>query len=270
MPEPASPTPQPTPTPTQQPTPSDKPIVAFFDVDNTLMRGASVFHVARGAFKRGYLSVRDLVSFGRTQFSFVRRGENIDHMTSARARALELTAGHDVAELHRLAEDIYDKELRSRLWPETVRLAEEHLAKGHEVWLITATPADIADVLVRRLGLTGALATRMEHADGKFTGRLAGAFLHGTEKAVAARELVESLGADLADCWAYSDSRNDIPLLELVGNRVVVNPDLGLKHHADQHGWEQLHLDPSSIREARRRVRREARTVRKNTKRQVP
>ncbi len=261
MPEAASPTPP--------ATPSDKPIVAFFDVDNTLMRGASVFHVARGAFKRGYLSVRDLVSFGRTQMSFVRRGENLHHMTSARARALELTAGHDVAELRRLAEDIYDKELKSRLSPETVRLAEEHLAKGHEVWLITATPADIAEVLASRLGLTGALATRMEHRDGKFTGQLDGPFLHGQEKATAARELAERVGARLEDCWAYSDSRNDIPLLELVGHRVVVNPDLGLKHHADECGWAQLHLDPASIRDARRRVRREAKTVRRNTKRQA-
>ena len=73
-------------------------------------------------------------------------------------------------------------------------------------------------------------------------------------------------GADLADSWAYSDSRNDIPLLELVGNRVVVNPDVILAHHAQQHGWPMLRLHPESIREAQRRVRREARAVKKSVK----
>ncbi len=250
-------------------TPSDKPIVAFFDVDNTLLRGASVFHVGRGAFKRGYLGVRDLLTFGWHQMRFVRVGENLGHMSSARERALQLTAGHSVAELAKLADDIYDKELKTRLWPQTVGLTLEHLEKGHEVWLITATPFEVADVLARRLGLTGALATRLESRDGRFTGELIGALVHGEEKAVAARELAERLGADLADCWAYSDSRNDIPLLELVGNRVVVNPDAALKRHAEEQGWDQLRLDPASIRNARRRVRRDGRLVRRNAKRQA-
>jgi phosphoserine phosphatase len=83
--------------------------------------------------------------------------------------------------------------------------------------------------------------------------------LHGARKAVAARELASSLGADLTDCWAYSDSRNDIPLLELVGNRIVVNPDAALASHADANDWPILRLDPASIRAAVRRARREGR-----------
>ena len=89
--------------------------------------------------------------------------------------------------------------------------------------------------------------------------------LHHERKAEAAIALAKKAGADLADCWAYSDSRNDIPLLEAVGNRVVVNPDAILAIHARTHGWPILRLTPKSIREAQRRVRREGRAVRKWT-----
>jgi len=234
--------------------------IAFFDVDNTLMRGASIFHVGREARRRGYLPLRDLLRFAWQQARFLAVGENLKHLRSIRERALGLAEGHSVAEVTELAEKIFDDSIERRLWPETVGLAREHLTQGHEVWLITATPAVVADVIARRLGLTGALGTRLEQEDGRFTGRLDGHVLHGEEKAVAARALMAERRADSADCWAYSDSRNDLPLLELVGNRVVVNPDAVLLQHATAHGWSVMRLNRSSIRAARRRVRREGRS----------
>jgi HAD superfamily hydrolase (TIGR01490 family) len=180
-----------------------------------------------------------------------------------------LAEGHPADELKRLAEDIYEREIQTRLWPETVELAKEHLDKGHEVWLITAAPVDIASVIAGNLGLTGALGTLLGARDGRFTGELEGPILHGDRKAVAAEELAVRLGADLSDCWAYSDSCNDIPLLELVGNRVVVNPDSVLSGYATQRGWPIMKLDPASIRTAKRRVRRDGRVVSKNKKRQT-
>jgi phosphoserine phosphatase len=91
--------------------------------------------------------------------------------------------------------------------------------------------------------------------------------LHHERKAEAAKELAAKAGADLADCWAYSDSRNDIPLLEMVGNPVVVNPDAILAHHARTHEWPILRFTPKSIREAQRRVRREAKVVKREKRR---
>jgi HAD superfamily hydrolase (TIGR01490 family) len=250
---------------------SARPIVAFFDVDNTLLHGASAFHVSRAAWKRGHVGVRDLLSFGWHQLRFVTVGENVKHFASTQERALGLAKGLPTDELTNLTDAVYEREIESRLWPETVELAREHLRKGHEVWLITAAPVDIAAVIARRLGLTGALGTILRSDGGKLTGEFDGPVLHGARKAVAARELASSLGADLADCWAYSDSRNDIPLLELVGNRIVVNPDVALSAYAHTHGWPIMRLSPSSIRAAVRRVRREARSVRsaENTKRQA-
>lgn len=237
--------------------PSDTPVIAFFDVDNTLMRGASVFYVGREAWRRGLISFRDIAVFGWHQFRFLAVGENRSHLAEAKERALGLVSGHTEAGLIALAHDIYDKDIAPNLWPETVALTKGHLAQGHEVWLVTATPQLVADVIASRLGLTGAIGTKVEALDGIFTGHLDGHVLHGDEKATVARDFAAARSADLAECWAYSDSSNDIPLLSMVGNRIVVNPDAKLLAHAREHGWEVLPLKRSSIREARKRLAKE-------------
>lgn len=236
-----------------------KPIVAFFDVDNTLMRGASAFPIGREAWRRGLISWRDIALFAWHQFRFLAVGENRDHLSTAKDRALGLVAGHSEADLVALANDIWEREFAPKLWPETVALTREHLAQGHEVWLITATPQLIAQVIADRLGLTGALGTRVEALDGVFTGKIDGHVLHGDEKGAVASDFMRDHGADAADCWAYSDSSNDIPLLTLVGHRVVVNPDAHLKAFAQHEGWRILPLKRASVREERRRVAREGR-----------
>ena len=236
--------------------PHDRPVLAFFDVDNTLMRGASVFYVGREAWRRGLISFRDIALFGWHQFRFLAVGENRSHLATAKERALGLASGHTEAGLIELAHDIYDRDIAPKLWPETVALAREHLAKGHEVWLITATPQLVADVIASRLGLTGAIGTKVEALDGVFTGDLDGHVLHGEEKAIVAREFASASGADLAECWAYSDSSNDIPLLSAVGNRIVINADAKLLAHARERGWEVLPLKRSSIREAKRHLKK--------------
>ncbi|MEZ5190501.1 MAG: HAD-IB family hydrolase [Schumannella sp.] len=246
---------------------SARPILAFFDVDNTLMRGTSLFQLGREAWNKKVITWRDIAPFAWHQRRFIRKGENEAHLVSARERALELSAGKRQDDIRELAEGIWERRIRKRLYPETVALTQEHLRKGHEVWLVSATPWEIGDLIARRLGLTGALGTRIEAEDGVYTGRLDGHVLHHERKAEAAIALAKGAGADLAECWAYSDSRNDIPLLEAVGNRVVVNPDAILAIHARTHGWPVLRLTPKSIREAQRRVRREARAVRKWAKR---
>ncbi len=245
---------------------SDTAIVAFFDVDNTLLRGASIFHLAKAAWRRRLITLRDIVRFCWHQATFLFIGENKKHLTSIRDRGLELVGGHTEEDLVLLAQEIFERDIEPRLWPETVELTREHLRKGHEVWLITATPQLIAQVIADKLKLTGALGTLMDSKDGVFTGQLDGAVLHGAQKAVAARSLATRLGANLEDCWAYSDSRNDIPLLSLVGNRVVVNPDAALTRHARESGWPMLQLKRASIKAAQKRVRREAKSVRRKSK----
>lgn len=211
---------------------------AFFDVDNTLMRGASIYHFARGLAARKMFTARDLARMTWGQLFFRLRGaENSDHIDAAREAALAFVAGHKVADIVRLGEEIYDESMAERIWAGTRELTQRHLQAGQRVWLVTATPVELASILARRLGLTGALGTVAETRNGVYTGRLVGGLLHGEAKAAAIQALADREGLDLARCSAYSDSLNDMPMLTLVGHPNAVNPDLGLRTQARNHGW---------------------------------
>jgi HAD superfamily hydrolase (TIGR01490 family) len=210
---------------------------AFFDVDNTIIRGASSFHLAKGLYLRGFFRKRDLLRFGLHQFRYLTFGENKQQIDEIRQRALEIMTGHSVAEVTAIAEDVYDEVLLLRIYPGTQRLLDEHIAAGHSVWLVTATPREIGDIIARRLGATGALGTIAEHKDGYYTGRLVGDMLHGRAKAEAVRALAAASGIDLAQSYAYGDSTNDVPILSEVGFPCAINPDRRLRRHAAEVGW---------------------------------
>ena len=138
-------------------------------------------------------------------------------MHSTRESALAFVAGKKVAEVVALSEEIYDEEMSDRIWRGTEALARLHLDAGQRVWLVTATPVELATIIARRLELTGALGTVAESVDGVYTGRLVGDVLHGEAKAAAVRALAAREGLRLAHCSAYSDSINDLPMLETGG-----------------------------------------------------
>jgi len=218
--------------------PADPAAAAFFDVDNTVMQGASIFHLARGLHRREFVTTRDIAAAAWKQTWFRAVGsENPDHVAASRASALSFIAGRSVSELEALSEDIFDEVMATRIWPGTRALAQLHLDRGQRVWLVTAAPVEIARVIAGRLGLTGAMGTVAEHADGVYTGRLVGDLLHGPAKAEAVSALAQREGLDLARCSAYSDSFNDLPMLGLVGDPCAVNPDRRLRTHARREGW---------------------------------
>jgi HAD superfamily hydrolase (TIGR01490 family) len=220
-------------------TPADPSGAAFFDVDNTMMQGASIYHFARGLAARDFFTWRDLAQFAWKQLTFRVKGvEDPEHMEEAKQAALAFVAGHRVSEVTALGEEIYDDLMADRIWSGTRALAQLHLDAGQRVWLVTAAPAELASLIARRLGLTGALGTVAESVDGVYTGRLVGEPLHGPAKAEAILALAEREGLDLSRCAAYSDSANDVPMLSLVGRPVAVNPDHELKRIAREKGWE--------------------------------
>ncbi len=219
--------------------PPDATGAAFFDVDNTIMQGASIFHLARGLHRRRFFTTRDILAAGWQQARFRLVGvEDPDHVEQARTNALAFIAGHRVAELEALSEEIFDEAMAHRIWPGTRALAQQHLDRGQRVWLVTAAPVEIARILATRLGLTGALGTVSEHDGGVYTGSLVGDLLHGPAKAEAVRALAQREGLDLERCAAYSDSANDLPLLQLVGHPCAINPDARLRDHARGQGWQ--------------------------------
>lgn len=230
---------------TSEPT-TDPTAAAFFDVDNTIMRGASIFHFAVGLARRNYFSGREIVGFGVKQLKFVLSGsEDLEDMASATEAALSFVEGREVDELVRLGEEIFDDSMVDKLIPGTLAIAQGHLDAGQQVWLVTATPVELATLIARRLGLTGALGTVSEIRNGVYTGHLDGPPLHGLAKAEAIKALAAQEGLDLARCSAYSDSSNDIPMLSTVGTPVAINPDPALRAHARENDWK--------IRDFRRR-----------------
>jgi HAD superfamily hydrolase (TIGR01490 family) len=210
---------------------------AFFDLDNTILRGASLFYLAREMYRREFFSLRDLTQMVWMQTRFVTLGEDLTHVQRIRDRALSFVAGHSTDEIVGIGEDVYDDVIEAKIWPGTRALAQRHLDRGEQVWLVTATPVEMADTVARRLGLSGALGTVAERVDGRYTGRLVGEPLHGGAKADAVIALARREGLDLTCCSAYSDSANDVPLLELVGRPCAVNPDARLRAHAKANCW---------------------------------
>ncbi len=213
-------------------------VAAFFDLDNTVVRGASLFYFARGLHARGFFSRRELRGFARRALHYAVRGEVHGHLLEVRELALAFVAGHTTAEIRAIGEEVYEEHMGAKVRPGVRLLADRHLREGAPVWLVTAAPVELAEVVARRLGLTGALGTVAESVDGTYTGRLVGEPLHGPAKAEAVRALAAAAGWDLARCAAYSDSANDLPLLSMVGRPVVVNPDRALRRHAARRGWE--------------------------------
>jgi HAD superfamily hydrolase (TIGR01490 family) len=219
--------------------PADPHAAGFFDVDNTMMRGASIYYFARGLAARKFFTTGDLVRFGLQQLRFrVLASEHGGDMSRAKDTALAFVAGRPAEDILRLSEEIFDEFMASRIWSGTHALARLHLDAGQRVWLVTAAPVDLGAVIARRLGLTGAIGTVAETKDGVYTGRLVGDLMHGPAKAAAILDLAEREGLDLSQCSAYSDSVNDLPMLTAVGRAVAVNPDSALRRVAREQGWE--------------------------------
>ncbi len=202
------------------------------------MKGSSLFHVARGLYAKKIIRNRDLAKFAWRQAHFRLGGrERSGHIHSTRQDMLAGIEGQDASEVKTVLAGLVDQYLLPRVWPGTQEIAEAHSAAGQEVWLVTASPVEVATVLADQLGFTGALGTVAEVHAGTYTGRLSGDLLHGQAKADAVRQLAAERDLDLTTSSAYSDSANDIPMLELVGHPYAVNPDGRLRDHAKQRGW---------------------------------
>jgi HAD superfamily hydrolase (TIGR01490 family) len=225
-----------------------KKSAAFFDLDNTLLRGSSTFLFGKEAFKLNFFSRRDFWRFGSQQLRFIWRGESAKMLKNMADRAMSLAAGQDAAELEKLIETVWEAQISKRLWPETVRIAQEHVASGREVWIVTASPVQMGEFIAKKLGLTGALGTNLEIKDGKLTGEFVGTPLHGKDKAVAVKALAQDRGIGLKKSYAYSDSHNDLYMLARVGHPVAVNPDKILYKYAKAAGWKILDFKKKDLR----------------------
>ena len=189
-------------------------------------------------YQRGFFTKADISRFVVANIRFRMTGtEKKEVIEKFQNAATDFIGGHRVDEIKKIGEEIYDQYVSPKLWQGTFEIAKAHLDKGEEVWLVTAAPQDMADIIASRLGLTGALGSKACIENGMYTGALEGKLLHGIEKALAIKDLAKDHGFDLEDCYSYSDSHNDIPLLQAVGHPSAINPDAILRIRALAEGW---------------------------------
>ena len=141
-----------------------------------------------------------------------------------------------------LADDVFERVLKPALYPGAKDLVRTSLDKGHDVILVSGALDVVIQHLADYLGATGYIANRLEIKDLFATGKLLRPVVAGPNKALLVRDHARAHGHDLDDCFAYSDSYSDVPMLSIVGYPVAVNPDRRLSHLAKAYHWPVIEL----------------------------
>lgn len=209
---------------------------AFFDLDRTLISGASVWAFATAAWRSGMIPTHDLVRNAVDAVIFRLTGATDERSQNTRDRILQTVAGQRVEDLQALGEGIVPH-LLTQVRPEAKALLAMHAEAGRDRYIVSASPQELITALAQELGLEGSIGTRSRIVAGRHTGELEGPFVYGVGKAEAIEKLAAECGYDLQLCYAYSDSASDLPMLELVGHPVAVNADRTLQAVAQARGW---------------------------------
>ena len=215
---------------------SSGPSAAFFDLDRTLISGSSAFTLAIQARKAGMIPNLEFVRDAAGAATFKLMGAGDDTTNEVRKRVLKAVSGMYQSDLQALNAEILPR-LLARLRPEARRLLDQHRRAGRDTYIVSAAPQEIVEPLARSLGMTSGIGTRSHVVDGMYTGELDGPFCYGEGKVEAITEMANWNGYELDQCYAYSDSASDLPMLEAVGHPVAVNPDGKLERHARRNGW---------------------------------
>ncbi|GAC1439495.1 MAG: hypothetical protein NVSMB55_01140 [Mycobacteriales bacterium] len=212
---------------------------AFFDLDRTLIRGSANFPLSVAAFRASYIPPRDLLRDAISAGSFIVRGAGDQACAQLRERILRAVAGHRAADVIALGAGFIPK-LAATVLPEARAALDKHAAAGGDRIIVSASPIEIVSALAHALGLEGAVGTRSEIVDGRYTGRLEGPFCYRDGKVAEIQRLAGERNYDLGRCTAYSDSISDQPFLQAVGNPVAINADRKLRAHAATNGWTAI------------------------------
>lgn len=214
--------------------PNGPQIGAFFDFDGTVIYGYSATTYLREQIKRGDVSPKQVLELTKTMSQFGMGNMGFSAMMTAASQYL---AGISEAEYLELAERLYQKHIAKLIYPESRALIEAHLKKGHTVALVSAaTPYQVMPA-ARELGIKHVKCSHLEVLNGKFTGAMIKPTCYGMGKVDAAEQLAEDHGVDISQSYFYSDSDEDIQLLDFVGNPRPLNPNKRLRRIARGRGW---------------------------------
>ncbi len=209
---------------------------AFFDLDKTIIARSGPLALGRSFFKEGLITRSSLLKSMWAQFVFHLMGADEQKMERMRHEAAKLTQGWEQERVLKVVEEVLEEVITPLIYAEALELLHDHRAAGRLVVIISSSPEEIVAPLGRMLRVDRWIATRPQIVDGKYTGELE-FYAYGPNKPIAMKELAEELGIDLANSFAYSDSVTDLPMLESVGNPVVVNPDRELRKLAEERDW---------------------------------
>jgi HAD superfamily hydrolase (TIGR01490 family) len=225
-----------------------RPTAAFFDLDKTIIAKSSTLAFSKSFQAGGLISRRAMLRSAYAQFVYLAGGADHDQMEKMRQFMSQLCAGWDVATVREIVADTLHNIVDPLVYDEAVSLIEEHRLAGRDIVIVSTSGAEVVGPIGEMLGADRVIATRMEIADGKYTGGIE-YYAYAQEKATAIRELADTQGYDLASCYAYSDSVTDVHMLEVVGHPHAVNPDRELRKIAASRGWPVLvFIKPVALR----------------------
>ena len=218
--------------------PNEKKTVAFFDVDGTLLKSTIVHYYIwmRSAQVPRLLGLIWLVGFlPKIAYYLI-----LDRISRTRFNQVFYRnyRGMDATEVKALSAEMFETYLRPKIFSEAVSQIQEHQEQGMAIVLVTGSLDFIVQPMANYLGVDVVLAPQLHEQNGRFTGELTTPPLIGEQKAVAIQEFAEQHEISLKDSYAYGDSQSDLPMLECVGNPVVVNPGKALRQKALDSDWE--------------------------------
>ncbi len=216
--------------------------LAIFDLDNTLLSGDSDY--LWGQYLAG-LGVVDGEAYEQANQRFYEdyKQGRLDIMAFL-AFSLRPLADNDPAELARWRADFIEQRIRPLIGQPALDLVAHHREAGDTLLIITATNRFVTEPIAALFGIPHLIATEPEQIDGRYTGRVAGTPSFREGKVERLRHWLQMHGHTLQDATFYSDSHNDLPLLQQVARPVAVDPDPALREHARQAGWPVISLRP--------------------------
>lgn len=225
---------------------------AFFDLDKTIIAKSSTLAFSRPFYAGGLITRGSVLRSAYAQFVYLVGGADHDQMEKMRAYLSDLSSGWDVQTVREIVAETLHHIVEPLVYDEAVTLIEEHQLAGRDVVIVSASGAEVVEPIGDLLGADAVIATRMEIAEGKYTGEIS-FYAYAENKATAISELARNRGYDLERSYAYSDSVTDVHMLEIVGHPYAVNPDRELRRTAASRGWPVLQFNrPVALR---RRVR---------------
>jgi HAD superfamily hydrolase (TIGR01490 family) len=222
---------------------------AFFDLDKTIIARSSPLALGRSFFKEGLIGRSFLMKSLYAQLMFQLMGADEEKMERMREEAAKLTAGWEVEKVRRVVSEVLEEVISPLIYAEALELMHDHRSAGRMICIVSSSPEEVVEPLARMLRVDRWIATRPEIVDGKYTGEL-DFYAYGPYKAEAIKKLADEIGINLEGSFAYTDSATDLPMLESVGNPVVVNPDKALRKLAEERGWTvEIFRNPVTLRD---------------------